>query len=122
MPTEPAYNCGSDQRISGTSGRSRPARDRETTLEYQIGEIGKVGVQVIATQAAEPQRTALPTGCDVGGLFAQTVGSGDLADRPPHVLGIQQYLGLAPPTVAVPVELQSNDPVHGLTATPLADL
>src|SRR5260370_181016 len=87
----------------------------------QVGEVGHVGAEVVAARAAEPERAGMAAGLDVGRLAAAAEGDHDLADGAAGVLGVQQRLGRAPDTIAVPVELQGGDPVDRLAAALLAD-
>jgi hypothetical protein len=90
-------------------------------VRLQVRQVGDVGVEVFAAQAAKAQRAAVPAGCHVRGFPAHAVRRGDFADLTPYVLGVQEPLNLAPHTVAVPVELHDRDPIDGLTPPVLAD-
>ncbi len=87
----------------------------------QVGEVGHVGAEVVAARAAEPERAGVAAGLGVGRLAADAEGDHDFADGAAGVLGVQQRFGLAPDTVAVPVELQGGDPVDRLATACLAD-
>ena len=93
-----------------------PVAEQVVEVGVQVGEVGDVGAEVVAADAAEPVGAGVPAGCDVGRLGAGAVGHGDLADGAAGVLGVEQRLGIAPDAVAVPVELQRGDLVDGLAA------
>jgi hypothetical protein len=107
------------RRGGAAAGRDGAQQVGEVCL--QIGKVGDVGAEVAAADAAEPDRAVLSAGGDVGWLGADAVGDGDFADRASGVLGIEQGLGLASDSVAVPVELHLGDPVNGLASPFLGD-
>jgi len=83
--------------------------------------VGDVRAEVAAAGAAEPDGAVAAAGLHVRGLGAGPVGDGDLADRIPGVLGVEQRGCLAPDAVAVPVELHRGDLVDGFAAAGFAD-
>ncbi|MER0484608.1 hypothetical protein ABR737_40855 [Streptomyces sp. Edi2] len=93
------------------------AAEQVGEVGLEVGEVGDVGGEVLAAQAAEPQGAGVATGGDVGGFAADAVGRGDLADRAADVLGVEQALRGAPDPVAVAVELQGGDAVDGFAAS-----
>ena len=104
-------------------GGAQPFAGAEQVVEVgvQVGQVGDVGAEVVAADAAEPVGAGAAAGLDVGRLGADAVGDGDLADGAAGVFGVQQRLGVAPDAVAVPVELHGGDPVDGFAAAGLAD-
>ncbi len=52
----------------------------------QLGKVGGVGAEVVAADAAEPERAAVPADLDVAGLDADAVGDRDLPD--PQAWGV----------------------------------
>jgi hypothetical protein len=54
-------------------------------------------------------------------LGAGAVGDGDFSDRVAGPLGVQEGTGVTPDAVAVPVEAECGDLLHGLAAAVLAD-
>ncbi|MFC6137971.1 hypothetical protein [Streptomyces spororaveus] len=98
-----------------------PASQQVGEVGLEVGEVGDVGGEVLAPQAAEPQRARVAAGGDVGGFAADPVRGGDLPDGAADVLGVEQALGRAPDSVAVPVELEGRDPVDGFPTAFRAD-
>jgi hypothetical protein len=82
----------------------------------QVGEVGDVGAEVVASGAAEPDGAGAAGGGHVGRLGAGAVGDGDFPDGVAGVLGFQQCPGVAPGPVAVAVEAHRGDLVDRVTA------
>ena len=79
----------------------------------QVWQVGRVGAEVVAAEAAEPEGAGVPGCLDVAGFGADTERNGDLADAHPGVFVVEECLGLLPEPVAVPVELVRHEPVDG---------
>ena len=94
-----------------TVAASRSRVQRVVEVGGQLGQVRDVGAEVVAADAAEPDRAGAAAGLDVGRFGAAAVGDGDLADCVAGVLGFQQGVGVAPEPVAVPIEAQGG---HGL--------
>ena len=60
-------------------------------------------------------------GLDIGGLAAGAVRHGDFPDRVAGAFGVQQGPGVTPDAIAVPVEAERGDLVHGVAAAVFAD-
>lgn len=86
----------------------------------QVGQVGDVGAEMVASGAAEPQRAVVPAGGDVARLGAGAVGDGDRSDHVAGVLVVQHGRRISPGAVAVPVELHGGDLVDGGPAAVLA--
>src|SRR5680860_1222526 len=114
---------GADPLINAIDGRGEAFAGLQQVIEIdaQVGQVGHVGAEVVATGAAEPDRAGAAACLDVGRLGAAPVGHGDLSDGVACVFGGQQGGGLAPDPVAVPVEAHRGHRVHGGTAAVFAD-
>src|SRR6266545_7534143 len=64
---------------------------------------------------------APPPAWTLEGLAAGAVWHGDFPDRVPGMFGVQQGAGVAPDTIAVPVEAERGDLVDGVAAAVFAD-
>ena len=71
---------------------------------------------MIAAGATEPDRAGTAAGLDVGGFGAGAVRNSDLSDRVSGVLGLQERVGVAPDTAAVPVETHRGHLVDSVAA------
>ncbi len=88
----------------------------------QVGQVGHIGAEVVATGATEPVGAGVTAGLHVGRFGADPKRHDHFTEHSAGVLGVQQRLGLPPDPVAVPVELHRRDPVDGLPAPGLTDL
>jgi hypothetical protein len=98
-----------------------PVTQQPSKVCLQAGQGGGVGAEVVTAGAAEPERTGITAGCDVGGFGADPEWDGDFTDGAAGVFGVEQGLGLTPDPVAVSVELHCSDPVDGFAAALLPD-
>jgi len=73
-----------------------PGLQEAVEIVAKLGEVGGVGPEVAAAQAAEPERAGSPAGLDVGRLGARAERDRDPADRHSLVLAVEQGTGLAP--------------------------
>ena len=102
-------------------GQSFPGAQQIVEVGLQVGQERDVGAEVIAADAAEPDRAGSAAGFDVGRFGACAVGDGDLADGVAGAFGFQQQVRVTPDPVAVPVETERGDPVDGRAATVFTD-
>src|SRR5258708_1065769 len=102
-------------------GQAFPGAQQVVQVGSEVGQVGHIGAEVVAAGAAEPDGARAAAGGDVGRLGAPAVGDGDLADRVPGMLGIQQRPHVSPDPVAVPVELHGGNLVDGFAAAVFAD-
>jgi hypothetical protein len=59
----------------------------------QVGQVGRVGAEMVATQAPEPERAGVPGGFDVAGFDADAERHQDLPHAHPDVFVVKQDLG-----------------------------
>ena len=109
--------------VDAVDGRGQAFTGAQQVIEIagEVGQVGRVGAEVVAAGATEPDRAGAAAGCHVGRLGATPVGDGDLTDGVAGVFGVQQGLRVAPDPVAVPVETHRGHRVHGGAAAVLAD-
>ena len=88
-----------------------PGAQQGVEVVAELGQVGGVGAEVAAAQAAEPERAGAAAGLDVGRFGADPERDGDLADRQALVFAVEQGPGLAPDPVAAAVELEGGQGV-----------
>jgi hypothetical protein len=102
-------------------GDQRQVADQIGEVSLQVREVGHVDAEVVAAHATEPDRAVATAGGDVAGFGAAAERDRDLGDALANPFGVQQRLGLAPDTVAVPIELHGRDLVDRLAAALFPD-
>ena len=109
--------------IDAVDGGGQPFAGAQQIIEVclQLGQERDVGAEVVAADAAVPDRAGSAAGFDVGRLGAGAVGDGDLPDGVAGALGFQQGVRVAPDPVAMPVEAERGDGVDGVAAAVFAD-
>jgi hypothetical protein len=85
-----------------------PGLQQAVEVVAELGEVGRVGSEVTAAQAAEPERAGSAAGLDVGRLGTHAERDRHLADCHSLVLAVEQGTGLAPDPTSAAVELESR--------------
>jgi hypothetical protein len=89
-----------------------PGLQKAVEIAAELGKVGRIGPEVAAAQAAEPERAGSAAGLDVGRLGARPERDRDLADGYPLVLAVEQDPCLSPDPVPAAVELEGGQGVH----------
>src|SRR5438132_12490411 len=78
------------------SGETLGVDEQPGQVGAQLRLVGGVGAEVLAAQAAMPERAGLPAGCNVGGLGTDPEWDSDLADLLAQGLGGKQSTAVGP--------------------------
>ena len=105
----------------GSGGEALGVGEQPGQVGAQLRLVGGVGAEVLAAQAAMPERAGLPAGCNVGGLGADPERDRDLADLLAQGLGGKQGTAVGPDPLGVGADLERAEGVLGGSLAPGGD-